>query len=154
MQPQIDAGEFVESASVHTNLYGTSKAAVATVRKQGRICILDIDIQGVKTCQATEFPVALYCFIAPPTMDVLERRLRSRGTETEEAIRTRLNNAFKEVEEAKHVRFDLWIVNDDLNTAYEYVEMASVCLLRRSVRRVCQFLCASQTIERGLVAVD
>ena len=118
MEPEIAAGEFVESALVHTNLYGTSKRAVYDVRRQNKICILDIDIQGVQTCQRTAFPVALYCFIAPPSIEVLEARLRSRGTETEDAIRTRITNAYKEVDAAKTVKFDLWVVNDDLESAY------------------------------------
>lgn len=121
MQAEIDAGDFVEHAVVHTNMYGTSKRAVENVRRQGKICILDIDIQGVTTCQTTAFPVALYCFIAPPSYEILEKRLRDRGTETEESIRTRVTNAHRECDAAKAVRFDLWVVNDDLDAAYAYV---------------------------------
>jgi Guanylate kinase len=75
-----------------------SVAAVESVRQKGKICILDIDIQGVQKVKQSTLKPVLYLFIAPPSMEALEKRLRGRGTETEEQLNTRLGNAAKELE--------------------------------------------------------
>lgn len=67
------------------------------VQKQGKICILDIDVQGVQKVKASSLKPR-YVFIAPPSMAELEKRLRGRGTETEEQMKLRLGNASKELE--------------------------------------------------------
>ena len=71
-------------------MYGTSKSAVNAVLNSGKICILDIDVQGVKAVKKTDL-TPLLVFIKPPSLEVLEERLRSRGTETEESLRWGLN---------------------------------------------------------------
>jgi guanylate kinase len=78
MEAEIAAGKFVESANVHGNLYGTSFDAVRRVSESGRICILDIDVQGVASCRRVQFEVGKYVFVAPPELSVLESRLRGR----------------------------------------------------------------------------
>ena len=93
----IEAGKFVEYAEVHGNYYGTSVAAVQTVQDQGKICLLDIDIQGAQNVKKSDLD-ALYIFISPPSMEELEKRLRGRGTEKEEDIIKRLGNAQKEMD--------------------------------------------------------
>jgi guanylate kinase len=93
---EIDAGLFLEHAEVHGNVYGTSRRAVETVQEQGKICILDIDIQGVQQVKQSGIP-AKFLFIAPPSMDELEQRLRGRATETEDKIVLRIKNAAKEI---------------------------------------------------------
>jgi len=80
------AGLFLEHAHVHGNLYGTSLAAIAAVRDAGKVCILDLDVQGAESVKRARLG-AVFLFIAPPSMDELERRLRGRGTETEEKAR-------------------------------------------------------------------
>lgn len=74
-----------------------SVAAVEKVQNEGKICILDIDVQGVQNVKKSTLNPH-YCFIAPPSKEDLEKRLRGRGTETEEQIQTRLTNASKELE--------------------------------------------------------
>uniref|UniRef100_A0A8B9SIA2 Guanylate kinase 1 n=1 Tax=Anas platyrhynchos TaxID=8839 RepID=A0A8B9SIA2_ANAPL len=92
---------FLEHAEFSGNMYGTSKAAVQAVQAQNQICVLDVDIQG------------------PPSMDVLEKRLRDRQTETEESLLKRLSAARVDLELSKEPGlFDLVIVNDDLEKAY------------------------------------
>ena len=120
MRAEIEAGQFIEFAEVHKNLYGTSKAAVSSVAEQGRVCILDIDTQGVVKVKAADLaPRPRYLFIAPPSFEVLEARLRERGTEDEAAIRTRTENARKEMAYGEgEGNFDHTVVNDDLETAY------------------------------------
>jgi guanylate kinase len=119
IKEEINDGKFVEYAEVHGNYYGTSIAAVETVQKQNRICILDIDIQGVmKVKKSTLKP--LYFFITPPSLEELEKRLRGRGTETEESIKKRLANSAKEMEYGHEAgNFDRIFVNADLKAAFE-----------------------------------
>ncbi len=115
---EVKDGKFIEHAEVHGKYYGTSVAAVEKVQEQGKICILDIDVQGCQSARAKGL-AAKYLFIAPPSMNSLEQRLRGRGTETEEAIVTRLNNAKKEMEHKDDEQlFDAVVVNDDLERAY------------------------------------
>lgn len=102
----IADGLFVEHAHVHGNIYGTSKAAVDAVRSEGKICILDIDVQGSKSIHEQKaWADTRFVFINPPSMEELERRLRGRGTETEEKVLKRLANAKGEVEFSKEVSF-------------------------------------------------
>ena len=122
METDIANGLFLESAEVHGNLYGTSVAAVRSVLDQGRVCILDIDVQGAKSIKKSvgKIPVPLFLFVMPPSWEELENRLRHRGTETEEKIRTRLANARGEAEFAKTPGFfDNTVVNDNLDKCYE-----------------------------------
>ena len=88
----------------------------------GLICILDIDVEGVKSMKATKFRPN-YVFIAPPSLEVLEQRLTKRGSETEESLKKRLDRAVIDMEfgETKG-NFDLHLVNDDLNRAYSQLE--------------------------------
>ncbi|CAN0067951.1 unnamed protein product [Ectocarpus sp. 6 AP-2014] len=117
MREAVARGEFIEHAEVHGNLYGTSVAAVGDVTKKGQVCLLDIDIQGVKTVKASPLRPK-YVFIAPPSMEVLENRLRDRGTESEESLSTRLHNAREEVDYGTtEGNFDLVVENDDLDQA-------------------------------------
>lgn len=119
MEKDIKAGMFLEHAYVHGNIYGTSFEAVESVSKASKVCILDIDVQGVKTCQSVGFNADKYVFIAPPDIKALETRLRGRGTETEDRIQKRLHNAVGELEDAKSMSWDAYIVNDDISVAYE-----------------------------------
>eukprot|EP00581_Thalassiosira_minuscula_P005196 CAMPEP_0183738008 /NCGR_PEP_ID=MMETSP0737-20130205/53660_1 /TAXON_ID=385413 /ORGANISM="Thalassiosira miniscula, Strain CCMP1093" /LENGTH=200 /DNA_ID=CAMNT_0025972451 /DNA_START=95 /DNA_END=697 /DNA_ORIENTATION=+ len=116
---EIDDGKFVEYANVHGNYYGTSVAAVESVQKQGKICILDIDVQGVQNVKKSTLD-AIYIFIAPPSMEELEKRLRGRGTETEEAVVKRLKNAKDELDYGMgEGNFDRVFTNDDLDKTFE-----------------------------------
>ena len=73
---------------MHGNIYGTSFEAVHRVTSADKVCILDVDVQGAEAVKRTQLGAA-FVFIAPPSMDELERRLRGRGTETEEKARAR-----------------------------------------------------------------
>mmetsp|Transcript_38907 Transcript_38907/g.49668 ORF Transcript_38907/g.49668 Transcript_38907/m.49668 type:complete len:274 (-) Transcript_38907:311-1132(-) len=120
MTQMIVNGEFLEHAEVHTNFYGTSRQAVQNVQDSGKVCILDIDVQGVKTLKKADSFDAYYIFIAPPSMEILEQRLRGRKTETEEAILKRINNAKEELVYGKTPgNFDSIIINDNLQEAVE-----------------------------------
>jgi guanylate kinase len=109
-------GDFMESARVHGNLYGTSRSWIEKTRARDLDIILEIDWQGAQQVRRI-FPDAVSVFILPPSMEELERRLRSRGKDSEQAIRQRLANA---VEEMRHVsEFDYVIINKNFDEARE-----------------------------------
>ncbi|XP_054644786.1 guanylate kinase 1b isoform X2 [Dunckerocampus dactyliophorus] len=119
MQESIDQGNFIENAEFSGNLYGTSKAAIEDVRAKNLICILDVDIQGVRRIKETDLN-PIYISIQPPSMEILEKRLRDRQTESEESLQKRLEAARVDMELSKEPGvFDVIIINDDLERAYE-----------------------------------
>lgn len=111
-----DAGAFAEWANVHGNYYGTPLGPVLDTLKAGRDLLFDIDVQGAAQLHLS-LPRGVYVFLLPPSMRELERRLRGRGTDEEASIARRLANADAEIRQAHW--FDAWIVNDDLDTAYD-----------------------------------
>jgi len=88
------------SAQFGDNLYGTSKATIEEQSAKGKVVVLDIEMEGVKQIKATGFP-ARYVFIAPPSEEELEKRLRGRGTDKEESILKRLARAKLELDFAR-----------------------------------------------------
>ncbi|XP_023126165.2 guanylate kinase isoform X2 [Amphiprion ocellaris] len=118
MQAGIDNGDFIENAEFSGNMYGTSKAAVQDVQAKNLICILDIDMQGVRNIKRTDLN-PIYISIQPPSLEVLEKRLRDRKTESEESLQRRLHAAKVEMEFSKEPgAFDVIIVNDVLEDSY------------------------------------
>ena len=104
----------LEWAHVHDCRYGTPRATVEAHIAQGEQVILEIDVQGAFQVRE-KMPQAHLVFIEPPSMEELERRLRGRGTETEEKIAGRLATA--KVEMARKMEYDIRLVNDDLDEA-------------------------------------
>ncbi len=90
------ANEFLEAAEVHGNHYATSRAAVQAIADEGRVAVLDVDVQGARSVRRSGLP-ALFVFVAPPSLEELERRLRGRGTETPASMGRRIANARSEV---------------------------------------------------------
>jgi|TARA_B110000008_G_C16855412_1_gene518509 guanylate kinase len=114
----VDDKKFLEHAVVHGSSYGTSVKAVSEVRKSGKLCILDIDINGVKLVKETKI-APRYLFITPPSIGELESRLRGRGTETEENLALRLKNATTEIKYGTAVgNFHKVITNDDVEETF------------------------------------
>ncbi|KAM4641516.1 LOW QUALITY PROTEIN: guanylate kinase-like [Discoglossus pictus] len=115
---RINNGEFIEHAVFSGNMYGTSKAAVQAVQAMNQICILDIDMQGVKNIKKTDLN-PIYISIQPPSVETLEKRLRDRKTESEESLQKRLQAAREDIEISKEPGlFDAIVINDDLEEAY------------------------------------
>lgn len=107
-------GEFLESAEVHGNFYGTSLRWLERQLAAGRDVLLEIDWQGAQQVRRA-FGQAVGIFILPPSMAILEQRLRGRGTDDEATIARRIDAALAEM---RHVaEFDYVIINDDLQTA-------------------------------------
>ncbi|GMG39840.1 unnamed protein product [Ambrosiozyma monospora] len=118
-QKLIQQNAFVEHAQFSGNFYGTSIQAIKEVAEvMKRTCILDIDMQGVKSVKKTDLN-ARFLFIAPPSVEDLKKRLTGRGTETPESLQKRLDAATAELEYAKTGAHDRVIVNDDLEKAYK-----------------------------------
>ncbi|CAK9275861.1 unnamed protein product [Sphagnum jensenii] len=125
MEKEISERKFLESADVHGNLYGTSWAAVDAVTNSGKTCILDIDVQGAQSVKKSPLD-AIFVFIKPPYPEEAElrKRLHGRGTESEEQIQKRLQNAKAELERAKDpTLFDHILINGKLDEAYENLKV-------------------------------
>lgn len=113
-QTRIERGDFVEYANVFGNYYGTPHEMIRSAVEKGQDVLFDIDVQGSRAIRS-QYPNVWCVLIAPPSMEVLEKRLRARGTDAEEVIQRRLNTAKSEL--AQVDLFDFVIVNDDLETA-------------------------------------
>jgi guanylate kinase len=113
------AGALLESAEVFDNFYGTSREQVEQHFDAGHHVILEIDWQGAQQVR-TAMPECVSIFILPPTREELERRLRSRGTDTEEVIERRLRDALSDM--SHWDEFDYVIFNDDLDDAVADLE--------------------------------
>ena len=120
-------GEFLEWAFVHEQLYGTSKLEVQTRLRRGEDVILDIDYQGARQISgdADLKDRSLNVFIFPPSLDILERRLRDRGLNSDAEIETRLRKAIDEIDAGKEF-YDYVIINDDLAAATECLKAAII----------------------------
>ena len=110
----IDEDSFLEWASVHDHLYGTSKKTIQERIAQGGDVILEIDFQGAVQIKKL-FDNAVLIFILPPSLEELKARLERRGEDTAEVIEVRLQNAEKEMKQAK--AFDFVIINEMFETA-------------------------------------
>lgn len=113
-----DRGELLEWAEVHGNFYGTPSPFVEETLASGGNVLLEIDVQGGLSVR-DRMPDAVLVFLVPPSLDELERRLRGRGTDGEEAIRRRLDNAKEELD--FHDRYDFIVINDDAARCTEQV---------------------------------
>ena len=127
---RISSGSFAEWAEVHGNYYGTPKQEVQDTLASGRDMILDIDVQGAKQVREN-MGIGCFVFLFPPSRQTLEARLTGRGTDTEEVITRRLINAVDEIRQC--TLFDHWIVNDDLDRAYEELKAVYMAAKTRPV---------------------
>ena len=116
-EKMIQENDFIEWAVVHGDYKGTSKSYVDKKIREGKNLIFDLDVQGTDSIKNFFGDKAYAIFIEPPSFEVLENRLRSRGTESEEAINTRLQNAKTELSRSKD--YDFLVTNDDIEVAYD-----------------------------------
>lgn len=113
-EAMVTAGEFLEHARVFGNLYGTSRTQVNAVLSRGQNVLLEIDWQGARQIRKNA-PHCCSIFIMPPSVSELERRLRSRATDSEDVIRQRLSQAFDDM--AHWHEFDYVVINSDQRQA-------------------------------------
>jgi len=122
---------FLEWAEVHGNLYGTSSKVIQELAEQGQDIILDIDVQGALQLQEKLGGEGVFVFIAPPSLQELEKRLAGRRTDSTNAVATRLANAQMELRSLEH--YDYVIVNDKVDQAIEVLR--AVIIAERSRKR-------------------
>ena len=128
---RVDSGEFLEYAQVFgRHWYGTPQKQVDEARQAGLDLVLEIDVQGAKQVKQ-KLPEVIAVFIVPPSRQDLERRLRSRGQDSDEAITRRLERARQEI--ARSAEYDFVIVNDDLQRASD--ELRAIVVASRCRRR-------------------
>lgn len=132
----INRGEVLEFARYGRNLYGTPKAPVDKWLSEGKTVILKIEVKGAQKIKKM-YPDSVAIFLLPPSMDELEKRLRSRGTESEEDIQKRLEIAKNEVK--KSIDYDYVVVNDDIDSASDNV-LAIVKTLNSTYKRMDNFI--------------
>ncbi len=130
-QKMIDNGEFVEWAEVYQDCYGTSVSSLRGQITMGLDVIMDIDVQGARNIK-DHFKDAILIYVLPPSLEILEKRLRERSTDDEKAIRTRLKKAAQEIKNC--VSYDYLIFNDQLDQAAE--EMKSILVAERCRKSV------------------
>ncbi len=112
-------GGFLESAQFAGNSYGTPRKPVETQLKKGIPVLLEIELEGARQVRKN-FPKAFQIFVAPPSFNELERRIRGRATDDEKAIQSRLSRAKQEL--LAQNEFDAVVINDDLNSALVELE--------------------------------
>jgi guanylate kinase len=123
----VDADAFLEHARYNDHQYGTSWEAVDAGASKGRDMLLEIEVQGARQVRA-RLPGARLIFVLPPSMQALEQRLRNRGTDSEPAIRRRIEAADREIGELS--RFDYAVTNRDLDPCVD--EILAVLAAERS----------------------
>lgn len=130
-QQMIAAGEFLETASVFDNYYGTPKAPVMEMLQKGQDVMFEIDVVGARQIKA-KYAESILIFIMTPDFKTLEQRLRGRGTESEVSLKTRLSGAKGEL--MQYQMFDYIVFNDKVENAVSNVE-AIIHAERSKVRR-------------------
>lgn len=136
----IAHGEFLETAQVYLNCYGTPKAPVFEMLKNGDDVLFEVDIHGVKSIKS-KYPEAIAIFIMPPSFEILEQRLRGRGTDSEESIERRLSQSKSELK--KYSMFDYIVFNDDVETAINQVVAiidAEKCRIKNNLTEITNIL--------------
>jgi guanylate kinase len=126
---QVATGGFLEWAEFAGNLYGTPRGAVQERLEAGRTVLLEIELEGARQVRRS-FPAGFQVLLRPPSFEELERRIRGRGTDSEEAIARRLARAREEL--AAEAEFDAVVVNDDLERAL--VDLERCCGLSSAPR--------------------
>ena len=115
---KIDRGEFLEWATINDNLYGTTFDSVKKFSEDSEFFIIELDVQGAESLQKLNFPGA-YVFILPPSLEVLESRLRARNTETEDKIKQRLERGVMEIKGCR--AYDYIVTNYDVEKSVDTI---------------------------------
>jgi len=132
----IEEGAFLEWAKVYNHLYGTSLSGIRRLTASGRDILLDVDVQGGRNIKS-RFPESVLIFLVPPSLEVLEQRLRERDTDDDAVVRGRMDQAADDI---KHcAAYDYIIVNDRLEKAIDEthaVILSERCRTRRKLPQI------------------
>jgi guanylate kinase len=132
----IDEGAFLEWARVYDHLYGTSLSGIRELTASGRDILLDVDVQGGRNIK-TRFPESVLIFLVPPSLEVLEQRLRERGTDDDGVVRGRMDQAADDIKNC--VWYDYIVVNDRLEKAIDETQaviISECCLTKRQLPKI------------------
>lgn len=113
------SGDFIEWAEVHGNWYGTSKQDLQHLMKQDRVIIVEVDVQGAQALKKSQLPIKTI-FLLPPDQEALFKRLEKRGTESEEALKIRLENSLKEIKVKD--QFEYQLINLEVDQTVQAIE--------------------------------
>lgn len=128
-ETMVAAGEFLEWANVHGNLYGTAEAQVVNETAAGVDIVLEVDVQGADSVRKLALD-SVSIFILPPSLETLRQRLVARGTDTSEQLAVRLRNAPDEL--SQYEKFDYIIFNDEVERAS--AQLAAIVTAERARR--------------------
>ena len=131
-QARVAAGDFLEHAQVYDRWYGTLRAPIEAAVSSGRSILLDIDVAGHRQVRDSGID-AVHVLLLPPDLVTLERRLRTRGTDTEQVIARRMAQVAGQLEAV--AEFDHLVVNDDLDTAHQVFQGVLLAALTRTSHR-------------------
>lgn len=138
-----DNKDFLESAQVHTEYYGTSLDTIEKPRQEGFDILLELDVQGVDSLRNMKFN-GVYILILPPSIEEMTNRLRKRGTETEESIQRRVNTGKEEIKNYK--KYDYVITNFDVEETVESI----LAIVHAEKSRVSRYIPTSNDIKELL----
>lgn len=134
---EVRKGAFLEHVSFVNHSYGTPKAYVEKLRGEGKNVFLEIDVQGARNIlKSADGKKTLSFFIVPPSIEELERRIRARGTESDEAIRQRVKRASKEIEEDGF--YDYIVLNDSVQTCADEIRAEILKAIRNGGKQAGQ----------------
>ena len=138
-EADIKAGNFLEYATVHGNYYGTSLKPVREALQAGKLAIFDIDVQGHRLVREAMGDVVVSAFITPPTLNELENRLTSRGSDNIDVINARVKNAKEEINAINE--YDYVIINDTIEDAKKaFVAIANAARYKMSNEQSSKFV--------------
>ncbi len=139
-EKDIEAGMFLEWAKVHDNYYGTSLRPVMQALDAGKLVLFDVDVQGFAAIRKSPLSSLLTSvFVTTPSKEELRRRLAARGTDSEEVIAKRLQNALEEMAYMKE--YDYILINSDLKKSQEAIlAIAKTARLKRSQEEIQEFI--------------
>jgi len=138
-EADIKAGEFLEYAQVHGNYYGTSLKPVREALEAGKLVVFDIDVQGHAIARERMGDLITSVFVTTPSLDELKNRLQARGTDDENIIKKRIENALVEIEYI--TAYDFLIVNDDFEKAVDsFIAVAKAARLKKGRKQALHFI--------------
>ena len=132
----IDEGAFLEWARVYDALYGTASSGIRDLMASGRDILMDVDTQGGRNIKH-RFPESVLIFLVPPSLDALEERLRKRGTDDEQVIHTRMEQAMDDIRNCAW--YDYIVLNDELEKAIHETQSIIIserCLTERQLPKI------------------
>jgi guanylate kinase len=136
----VEKGAFIEWAENYDYMYGTSRETMEQGLRRGCDLLFDVDLRGAKALKES-YPGGIFIFVLPPSLEVLKERLKTRGSESEDILKQRLEKAKDEIREV--FWYDYVIINERLEESVDRLKavyLAEKCRRERLVRKITQFI--------------